>query len=591
MASSDSVLTASNTATLHDTVLLMAWTYRGYADMMQRHYDGAEHAYLKADSLAVSAGSDRHHAELRLKIGALYSHLGENSSAIEAYLTALEYYESRREVEVKKTVECYLGLAILFADEFQQDKLFYYLRKSVALARYLEEADAGTEAMTYAMAAQHYTALKSPEALDTTLWLCNMAEEISLRLDLKDRLASVYNARSIVHYLRSEHDQAIDWANQALQLEITLRPDILFILYKTLALSHAKLNQIELALRYQDSVESWFEKDEKTVVRQLDFWGHSKSLYLLVGDYESAYRCAENEAIWSDSVNQIERFNAINNLEEAYQSEARLKEIQQLKQKQLVQQQAHRLSELEKERTIGLIVGIGCVVLLLTLLLILVFRQRWLAARHKQLISQQRLLRAQLNPHFFFNSLGSIQQFSLEKGSGAETARYIARFASLMRQTLESSFNEFVTIEEECELLENYVKLQQMRGGRNFNFEITHEGVDIDEISIPSMITQPFIENSIEHGFCGIDYQGALRIDFRLETTNALCITIEDNGRGISSEAENEDGHVSRSTAITEERLHLLYPDNRSDLSVNSSGEKGTSVKIVLPIDADSRID
>lgn len=206
---------------------------------------------------------------------------------------------------------------------------------------------------------------------------------------------------------------------------------------------------------------------------------------------------------------------------------------------------------------------IAGLLVVVSLVLILILREQKRRARlnHDLLLMQQQLLRTQMNPHFIFNSLLAIQNF-VYKNEPSQAARYLSRFAKLIRLILNSSRKEYITLEEEVEFLTYYLELQKLRFKQRFEyrFEID-EKIQADQVYIPPMLAQPFIENAIEHGLKDISHQGILRINFYQER-NELVFKVEDNGIGIyhslSEKERKVDAHESLGQQITYERLRLL---------------------------------
>ncbi|MBL0358646.1 MAG: histidine kinase [Chitinophagaceae bacterium] len=172
--------------------------------------------------------------------------------------------------------------------------------------------------------------------------------------------------------------------------------------------------------------------------------------------------------------------------------------------------------------------------------------------------AEQRLNRARMNPHFFFNALSSLQSFALQENDGKALAINLSRFSHIMRETLESTYKEYVTIEQEASFLNKYLELQKMRFPLKFSYEITiDDTLEADEMVIPSMIVQPFAENSIEHGFSGIAYAGQISVDFK-KLAGWLQIRIVDNGKGLATAPKEENEHISRASQIIKDRIYLL---------------------------------
>ncbi|WP_116107471.1 histidine kinase [Lewinella sp. IMCC34191] len=206
-------------------------------------------------------------------------------------------------------------------------------------------------------------------------------------------------------------------------------------------------------------------------------------------------------------------------------------------------------------------------------------------------------LRAQMNPHFMYNALNSIQMFI--SGNNAKTAsRHLAKFAMLMRQSLENANREYITLEEERRFLTDYLEINQhlrFEGKLTFNIVIDRE-LEEDVIGVPTMILQPYVENSIEHGLRGQD-EGHVEVEFRViaDDDDHLLGIVTDNGVGREKVRErqardaNRVDHKSRGTQITESRLQLLSNAERDWVNIidlyDARGEAiGTQVRVLIPI-------
>lgn len=212
---------------------------------------------------------------------------------------------------------------------------------------------------------------------------------------------------------------------------------------------------------------------------------------------------------------------------------------------------------------------------------------------------QLKALRAQMNPHFLFNALNSIQTFITSNESGI-AAKYLAKFALLMRQSLEYSDVEIISLEKEIIFLENYLFInQKLRFQNKLNYEI-HIADEIEEdiMGIPTMIVQPYLENAIEHGLRPT-VNGTLTLSFFLHDENTMLCVVEDNGVGRIKAAKLREAdpvttnHKSMGTSITEQRLEILKKLKNDrvkvkiiDLMDEYSGRAlGTRVEILIPIE------
>jgi hypothetical protein len=207
-------------------------------------------------------------------------------------------------------------------------------------------------------------------------------------------------------------------------------------------------------------------------------------------------------------------------------------------------------------------------------------------------------LRGQMNPHFIFNALNSIQNY-IYKGDKEKANYYMTRLSKLLRNSLEMSKLELITVDEEVRFLTNYLELEKMRFKDKFNFEI-HVVKNDKHLKLPSLLLQPIVENSIKHAFRNIKYKGHLIISI-VRDNNKLRLSVRDNGIGLeekkldktSSESKEKRGHKSLSLQIINERLALInmqYKTAEAVMKVQSpieksdNFEKGTEVVITLPV-------
>lgn len=211
---------------------------------------------------------------------------------------------------------------------------------------------------------------------------------------------------------------------------------------------------------------------------------------------------------------------------------------------------------------------------------------------------QLKALRAQMNPHFMYNALNSIQNY-ITSNEITSAAKYLAKFAKLMRQSLDYSDLEIISLEKEIEFLEDYLYInEKLRFEGRLKYEIfVHDDIEEDILGVPTMIVQPYVENAIEHGL-RTKKDGFVKVKFMpLDDDNILCI-VEDNGIGrekarqIRQQDPNYQNHRSRGTNITEKRLQILHHSKSQNVFVKTIDLKnartkeprGTRVEIQIPI-------
>jgi ligand-binding sensor domain-containing protein len=217
--------------------------------------------------------------------------------------------------------------------------------------------------------------------------------------------------------------------------------------------------------------------------------------------------------------------------------------------------------------------------------------------RNKVLLANNELkaLRAQMNPHFIFNALNSIQHFIMtsdEQGA----SKYLNKFAKLIRSILNNTEKSSVSLKDEVESLRLYIELEMLRFENKFDYEINvNADVDLDFYEVPTLLIQPYVENAIIHGLVPKSRDGHLRINISIENNFIVCV-ITDNGIGRQRSAELKansvkKGHRSLGMKITRDRLELLNSVHNSSLSVNiidlydeKNEPVGTKVEIFIPV-------
>jgi LytS/YehU family sensor histidine kinase len=217
---------------------------------------------------------------------------------------------------------------------------------------------------------------------------------------------------------------------------------------------------------------------------------------------------------------------------------------------------------------------------------------------NKQKAAESRLqsLRLQMNPHFLFNALNSIQQMILANEEMVAT-KYLSRFSKLLRMILIHSDKETISLKEELDILKLYVELESVRFKEAFTYEIScDEDIDTDEVKIPTLLIQPFVENAIWHGLMHKEGLRHLKIAFTDRGDYVQCV-IEDNGIGRQKAKElkvrtgQDKKHTSKGIEVSLERLKAMQKNGAStgsleiiDLTDQQGNALGTRVEIHLPI-------
>lgn len=205
---------------------------------------------------------------------------------------------------------------------------------------------------------------------------------------------------------------------------------------------------------------------------------------------------------------------------------------------------------------------------------------------------EQKALHLQMNPHFVFNCLGSISSFIVQNGTDS-AIKYLAKFSKLMRLTLEYSKESLIPIDNEIESLQNYLELEQLRFNNNFDFAITKSTEIEDDVALPPLLLQPFVENAIIHGVIPKKTKGQIKVDFQIDKESLVCI-IEDDGVGCETSKKVKENsvsvHKSMAIDIIKKRLEMIASSTHKNATISieeinsNDNNLGTRVVLKLPI-------
>ena len=217
----------------------------------------------------------------------------------------------------------------------------------------------------------------------------------------------------------------------------------------------------------------------------------------------------------------------------------------------------------------------------------------------KNRLAEEKLtaLRSQMNPHFIFNCLNSIQQYIL-KGEVDNANKYLSRFSKLIRLVLQYSEYNFISLEDEINMLQLYLSLEKIRFGNSFEYNINvEEELDAEEIKIPNLMIQPFVENAIWHGLMHKEGDRKIEIKFSLINEQSLVCEITDNGIGRKRASEIKEfksleiKHQSKGMQLVKDKIDVLKQQFKSEIFIelsdviNNNGEIcGTKVLLQLPL-------
>jgi tetratricopeptide (TPR) repeat protein len=320
--------------------------------------------------------------------------------------------------------------------------------------------------------------------------------------------------------------------------------------------------------------------------------------YAQAGDFARAYEIATRAIVINDSLQGVQKHKTVQELNTQYETEKKESKIKAL-------QQEKAIAELTSERKSFAIYFMISLLLLAGSIGYFLFErykhkkesQAWATQlRYEQNLNKSVLtsIKAQMNPHFFYNALNTIQSYIFSDDKRNATT-YLNKFSNLTRMILEMSEKDRVPLKQEIKALTLYLELEKSRFHENFSFQLNvDEQIDQEMVSIPTMLIQPYVENAIKHGLLHKTEDRQLMIDIR-QSEQTLQVSIDDNGVGRAQSAEfnkqRPDKPESFSSQANQIRLDILNNGRQSKVGVQFIDKHnehqvatGTTVIISIPL-------
>ncbi|MBI4649495.1 MAG: tetratricopeptide repeat protein, partial [Bacteroidia bacterium] len=404
------------------------------------------------------------------------------------------------------------------------------------------------------------------------------------KLNDKSGLAQSYNNIGIIYKIRKDYKKATGYFEMALNINIELNNlHEIALNYIAIGRNYKETQEYDIALFY---ISKSMEIAQKIIMKrtiQLNYETMSE-IYGLMNNFQKSLEYYKLSVAVKDSIQSGEVQNQISELQIKYETEKKQREVELLT-KEI------DIKELQLSRSRYLFIGLIGLVALIIVIALLFVKQNKLKEQQKTSDARQKLLRSQMNPHFIFNSLIAIQSF-IFKSEPAEAGKFLSRFAKLMRLILDNSREEYVLLAKEINTLEHYLSLQKLRFDNKFDYSIDIDPrINTETISIPPMLAQPFIENSVEHGILLKSEKGSIKVRFK-HNNGFITFEVEDNGIGFNAakkiEGRSKKDHKSLTTEITKERLAILNKRSKRKIKFNiidlcQQDIEGTLVRFDIP--------
>ncbi len=520
----------------------------------------------------------------------IYKHFNQIDIGIAKNILALEISQNTTFFEKISRLNREIGISQLDIQNWNEAEI--YFKNSLSFAKKLKDNSQIALALIHMAAVEHgrKNYYKSKE-------LAREAEIYSSKIDDLESIGDVENFIGILYNDLGDFKEAAIRLNKALVNYESIGNRL------KIANVYHHVGKVLLAQGKYVEAENFLNRSITTQkgLRKIGLIHLSykvlSDLYLKKNNVTEAFKYLTFYVQYLDSNNLLQSARSIAELNETFKTQEQLQTInlQSDSIKRAKEKQDLTNSKLENTQLRNLYQLITIIFILILIVAGgLILKNYWNRTKLLQLQREtemsQTLLRSQMNPHFIFNAMTVIQSYIYENDP-AKSSKFLVNFSRLMRLILENSSKEFISLETEVEILQKYLTTQKLRFEDRFNFDITVDNaLSISDTMIPPMITQPFIENSIEHGQLHTVDGGFIKIVFS-SINNMLHIEISDNGIGRKKSSQNKKSkeHHSMAMKITDERISILnkkYLTNGkleiSDFDTNN--ETGTIVDIEIPL-------
>ncbi|WP_372754396.1 tetratricopeptide repeat protein [Mariniflexile sp.] len=560
----------------------IARVYQNWSD-----YNKAIKFYNKAYILFDSVGNTKNKAAMLNGIGICQMYSSNYPKALESYIKALNIYEKEKLNKTLDYANVLTNIGLIYNRmEHKLHQALEFFNKALIINKE-KDYQIGIANILSNMANTHDNLNQPEKAIELQKEAFEMYEKIGNKLGMANALTNI----GIAYTSIPDYEKTILYLQKTLPIyeELGNKNNLSLVKYY---LGEAYLNlpstKSNLKKAEKDLIQaSIIAKETGNLEIEKETYFMLSKLHAKKGDYKSAFEINELAVILKDSLNSQNLKDEIVRLEVKYDydKKAAITKTEHESKQALAKAEINRQKLIKK----GAIFG-GSTLFVLSFLGILLYIRKRDAEEQRQKaelnakVSETELkaLRAQMNPHFIFNALNSINDF-ISKNDAVSASKYLTKFAKIMRQILENSNQKEITLTEDLNLIEAYIQIEALRLNHKFTYTISIDpAIDTDNTLIPPLILQPFIENSIWHGISKKESVGHIHISLKKEDTMLVCI-VEDDGLGNHASVINKN-QKSLGQNITKTRIDIINKTKRTNGSVsNIPKEQGFCVEIKLP--------
>jgi len=530
---------------------------RGLVSLANGTYEDAADNFLKAKRLFEGMGDTVGIGKCHTNLGSVYWEIGNLDKAMEHFQQSLKLKKPEDKLGISKVLGN-LGLVARAKNDY-----------TTALEYYQQSLD--------------------------------ICERNNFELEAAINLQNI----GVVYEKQKDFDEALQYFIQSNELSKSIG-DKIGILYTDIgiAVMYGHLGAYENAIsKHEEALKMAQELNVKAMIKDIHL--NLAETYEKTGSYIESLVHRKNYEIWKDSIVSENHLNQVRELEIKYETEKKDQQIILLAQEKELQEKAAQRQATLKNAFIGGVILVAMLAVLLWYTLQLRLRnQKTLALKNEEIREvnfkrklselEMKALQAQINPHFIFNCMNSINEMILNK-ENKNASKYLTKFSKLIRMILENAEETEVPLKNELALLEAYIQLEALRIHGNVTYDIqVPDDLDTENTYLPPMVLQPFVENAIWHGIRHRQEIDGGKISISIsQKENQLVCCIRDNGIGRQKALELQQKSVYKSKAlglkITEERLRLISRELKkqlvriTDLKDNSGNAMGTEVEVYIP--------
>lgn len=513
------------------------------------------------------------------RIGHSNIYLGNYTTSLEAFLEGASLLEQSKKEKTMHYGSIMGDLGLLHQKLSKYDKAIEYHNKCVEIYK-AHNFNRGLSNQ-YNDIGTIYTKLGEFEkALDIYKVSYEMKKTTKNKADIASSLTNIGITNSHLGHL----DKAITYLDSSKIIYEKLKDNNgLSIIHENLGSIKLKKDNTLIAKTHYDSAVSYAIKTDNKRAIYLGKLGLAEA-NSKIGNYKLAYNEMKDAFEIKDSLLSDKKTEELATLKAKYKYETEKAILEANYEKDKVIKDSEIEQQIIKR---NLSIGAGIFLLGIFSTGFIIFRRKKEAELNEEIVTAElQKLRVQMNPHFIFNTLNSINDFVL-KNEKSKASNYLARFSVMMRQILDNSEEDEVNLSDEISFLESYIKLEQQRLNNAFSYNIdVNNKTDLEELYIPSALLQPIIENSIWHGLSPRK-EGVLKIAFTEEKDRLIC-TIEDNGVGLNPNKEQLFSDKSFGTSSVKNRIDLLNKRKGTNAKIKIiEKEEGVCAIIELPITKD----